>query len=74
MPPEPETKIVESYFKLVFLSVLGIIIIFIGIISYIAILGHNPPTIQQNDLSSFSKDMLRILIGALAGLLGGKTL
>lgn len=74
MSSEPKTELVESNFKLVFLSVLFLTLVFIGITSYIAIFGQNPPTVLQEDLYSSSKDILKILIGAIAGLLGGKGL
>ncbi len=61
-------------FKLVFLFMFSLAIIFLGIILFIAFLVQNPLTGQQEDLFALSKDALKVLLGAMVGLLGGKTI
>lgn len=58
-------------FKLVFLSVLGILVFFIVVCIWIS--SFESPTELQNQLFENCNTMVKVLGGAIAGLLGGKT-
>lgn len=70
MSPTESNIRVGSHFKLVLLAVVIFNIIFIGIMFYLS--SQNPLTPAQNELFLISKDVVKMSMSALGGLLVGK--
>ena len=69
MAPPRKPKPLKSGFKLVFMTILGILLLIVGILLYLGSYAALTPTHQK--LADTLLDCLKVNLGIIFGLLGG---
>ncbi len=68
---DDDGKVVAPYFKMVFLSVLGLTVVMLGVTVWLSI-GFSHPDGNINSTISTTSSLCKIGFGAIAGLIGGR--